>query len=86
MMSDNEFDLIDELYFIIPYSILERSVELTGDILKSTFKDLLQKGWINCYNSPIDEIAFDIVFLEKGYRNYHYLATKKRLLAHNGKY
>ncbi len=85
-MSDNEFDLIDELYFIVPYSILEKSIDLTDEILKSTLKDLLSKGWINCYYSQTDEIEFDIVLFEKEYRNYHYLATKKGLLAHNGKY
>lgn len=82
-MSDNEFDLIDELYFISSYSSLDKAIDINGEILKSTLINVLKKGWVNCYVSPIDKIGFDIKLFEKDYRKYHYLATKAGLLAHN---
>ncbi len=83
MMTDKEFDLLDELYFIRSYQYLSKTLDVNDEDLKLTLEGLLKRGWINYYISPMEEIEFDIRDFEKEYRNYHYLATKAGLLAHN---
>lgn len=85
-MTDNKFDLIDELYFIQSYQYLAKTLDVNDEDIKLTLEGLLKRGWINCYISPTKEIEFDIKNFEKEYRNYHYLATKAGLLAHNSNY
>lgn len=82
-MTNAEFDILDELYFIRTYKDLVESLDMSKVILKSTFEKLLKRGWIKCYISPIEEIELDIKNLEKEYWKYHYLATKAGLRAHN---
>ena len=86
MMTDNDFDVIDELYFIQSYQYLTKTLDMSGKNIKTTLEGLLKRGWINCYITPTEEIEFDIRNFEKEYRNYHYLATKAGLLAHNSNY
>ena len=85
-MTDNEFDIIDELYFIQSYKNLVKTMNVSKDKIRSTLENLLKKGWVKCFISPTDEIEFDIEKFEKEYWNYHYLATKAGLLAHNSNY
>ena len=85
-MTDNEFDLLDELYFLQSYPYLVKTLNMSEDVIHSTLDILLKKGWIKCYISPTEEIDFDISKFEKEYWNYHYLATKAGLLAHNSNY
>ncbi len=67
-MSDLEFDLLDELYFVQSYQYLQETLNWDDQTLKSTLQHLYDKAWIN--------------LLEQG-QLYHYLATKAGLLAHN---
>ena len=46
----------------------------------------VEKGWVTCYSSPTDEIIFESSNFEKEFYNYHYLANKKGLLAHNSNF
>ncbi len=85
-MTETEFDVLDELYFLTAYQSLVQRVEITEDKLKETLKLLLEKGWIKCYSSPMDEMEFQKMEFERDYLNYHYLATKAGLLAHNSKF
>ncbi len=82
-MTNAEFDILDELYFIRSYKDLVESLDMSKVILKSTLEKLLKRGWISCYVSPIEEIELDNKNLEKEYWKYHYLATKAGLGAHN---
>ncbi|MCU0445838.1 MAG: transporter [Microscillaceae bacterium] len=85
-MSDLEFDILDELYFVEPYSTLKNALDVDEVQLKNTLADLLKKGWVKCFDAhtkePImeDDLAFDA-----HYQQYHYLATKEGLLAHNSR-
>lgn len=83
-MTTIEFDVLDELYFLQSYEYLTRTLKLKDRILKETLLNLLNQGWIKCYSSPTEELVFDQTSFEKDYWNYHYLATKAGLLAHNG--
>lgn len=85
-MTNTEFDVLDELYFIQSYEYLMKSLTLSEDQLRSTLRSLLEKGWVTCYSSPTDEIIFESSNFEKEFYNYHYLANKKGLLAHNSNF
>lgn len=82
-MTNAEFDVLDELYFIRSYKELGKSLDIRDAILISTLQKLLDRGWVSCYISPSEEIEMDIRKLETEYWKYHYLATKAGLRAHN---
>ncbi|MFW5726897.1 MAG: hypothetical protein ACOCW4_03425 [bacterium] len=48
-------------------------------------QQLLEKGWIRCYLSASEEALEDEIDFENKYQTYYYLASKKGLLAHNGR-
>ena len=82
-MSDLEFAVLDELYFIQPFGELMSSTQLEDHELKPILAKLLRKGWVRCYenvNDLVDESDFDF---EINFRQYYYLASKEGLLAHN---
>ena len=85
-MTSAEYDVLDELYFIQSYNYLADILDMNNEILKFTLNNLLKKGWIECYISPVEERKIESDKLEKDYWNYHYLATKAGLLAHNSNY
>lgn len=82
-MTNAEFDVLDELYFIRSYKDLAESLDMSDAVLKATLEKLLTRDWVKCYISPTEEIELDIRELETEYRKYHYLATKAGLRAHN---
>jgi hypothetical protein len=82
-MSDIEYQVLDELYFVISFHKLMENTELDEIPLKNCLKNLISKGWVRCFKDskgekPIEEIDFENNFID-----YQYLATKKGLLAHN---
>jgi hypothetical protein len=83
-VTDIEFDIIDELYFVISYAELQDKLSsYSDDALKGALHLLLQRGWIKCYHKPDDE-AYDAGDnFNLHYRDYLYLATKEGLKAHN---
>lgn len=85
-MTNAEFDVLDELYFLRSYKDLADSLDMSDDLIRATLERLLKRTWIKCYSSPIEEIELDIKKLETEYWKYHYLATKAGLRAHNSNY
>jgi len=81
-MSDAEFDLMDELYFVQGYAYLKDSLGWEDLLLKETLTSLYNKGMIKCLSGP-DEERFDQVDIFKEGENLFFLATKKGLMAHN---
>ncbi len=82
-MSDLEYDLLDELYFIQSYKQLEDKLEWENNMLRDTLHQLLQKGWLKCFQDPNEEIFGDEIDLQTKYRTYYYMASKEGLFAHN---
>lgn len=82
-MSDLEFDLLDELYFIQSYHQIKDTLGWDDDMLRATLDQLQKKGWIKCYASPNEELFGKEIDLQTQYRNYYYLASKEGLFAHN---
>jgi len=81
-MSDQEFDLLDELYFVQPYSTLQEALGWEDSQLLDTLTLLVDKGWIKCFSAP-DQECFDVIDLREVGKELLYLATKKGLMAHN---
>ncbi|MDA0314334.1 MAG: hypothetical protein O2829_02375 [Bacteroidetes bacterium] len=81
-MSDEEFDLLDELYFVQPYSVLQEALGWEDSQLLDTLILLKNKGWIKCFSAP-DRECFDLINLHEVGKELLYLATKKGLMAHN---
>ena len=81
-MSDKEFEILDELYFVTTFDQLMGLVNLDEIIVKNILRSLYSKGWIRILSSPEEEIMGE-VDVSSNYQDYMYLASKKGLLEHN---
>lgn len=84
-MTDIEFDVLDELYFVQPFDYLVDELDVDEPELKETLSVLIDKGWVKCFISMQEEELPHQVKLEEKYKEYFYLATKAGLMAHNGR-
>lgn len=84
-MTNQEFDVLDELYFLISYKDLESNCGLDPNVLKNLLWDLLKNEWVLCHQNNDQEIEPTNEEFESQFGNYHYLASKKGLLAHNAR-
>lgn len=84
-MTDHEFDVLDELYFVISFNEILEAVDLEEAALLSVLKTLLEKGWIKCFRNHSEEVLPYELNMDQHYQKYSYLATKSGLLAHNGR-
>ena len=84
-MSENEFDVLDELYFVTSYDELEKRLPDLTEELVSVLVSLLTQGFIKCLMNESDEEIFVVDKFTFNYKKYNYLATKAGLLAHNSK-
>lgn len=83
-MTDEEFEIIDELYFVTSYTDLSKQVDLTEINLKKTLFTLIEKNWVKCMKTISEEITTDEFDFENQFKSYFYLASKTGLLIHNG--
>jgi hypothetical protein len=81
-MTDVEFDLLDELYFVQHFDYLKETLTWEDDLLLATLQSLYEKAYIKCLTEPDTEIFDKVDFKNKG-KNLFYLATKKGLMEHN---
>ena len=82
-MTDEEFELIDQLYFIQSFPDLLASTELKEPALLEQLNNLHKKGWLKTValldgDTPPNPIRI----LAEG-TTYFYVASKEGLLAHN---
>lgn len=80
-MSDDEFDLLDELYFLQSYDYLKKELGWEDRQLLATLDGLWKKEFIKCFRFPDEEIFEQVDIMTQG-TSYYYLATKKGLLQH----
>lgn len=83
-MTDLEFDVLDELYFVISFDELKSATELDAETLRNVLQGLLSKGWIKCFRDHVEELNPEELNFDHDYMQYDYLASKEGLLAHNG--
>jgi hypothetical protein len=81
-MTEEEFDVMDELYFVQPFQYLKETLEMEEPKILKALDSLYQQGLIKCLRSP-DEECFNKVDIFKEGENLFFLATKKGLMAHN---
>jgi hypothetical protein len=81
-MSETEFELLDELYFVQHYSYLKGTLKWEDEKILDTLKSLHDQGLVKCLRTPDQEIFGKVNFMEEGVSLY-YLATKKGLMVHN---
>lgn len=84
-MTDLEFDVLDELYFVITFEDLRNTLSIEEEELQKVLYGMIEKGWVKCMRSFTEEaLPLNDDFIHN-YHNYQYLATKAGLLAHNSK-
>ncbi|WP_373495608.1 hypothetical protein [Aquiflexum sp.] len=81
-MTDEEFDLLDELYFVQPFSYLKETLVWEDELLLATLQSLYEMSYIKCLIEPDTEV-FEKVDIKETGKNLFYLATKKGLMEHN---
>ena len=83
-MTDLEYDLLDELYFVISFDALQKALNWEKLSIQEQLKNLLEKQWVKCIEpTTMIDVAVDVVIQD--HHSYLYLATKKGLLAHHSK-
>lgn len=82
-MTDIEFDLLDQLYFVQSFEELLKELQITDDELKALLIEMVQKGWVKVMDKQTDEEIVDVDIWIKKCSSFFYLATKKGLFAHN---
>ncbi|WP_026462793.1 hypothetical protein [Adhaeribacter aquaticus] len=85
-MTDIEFDIIDELYFVTPFKDILANLDLPQEELGAQLFLLMKKGFVKAfYPDPDTEVELNEERFEKKCVNCFYLATKAGLLAHNSR-
>ena len=82
-MTKQEFEILDELYFLISYPDLVERVEMPEENLREELGKMVQKEWVRCFRKVDEDVDWVDVDFENQFANYHYLASKAGLLAHN---
>ncbi|MBC7923741.1 MAG: transporter [Ferruginibacter sp.] len=84
-MSDLEFDVLDELYFVTSFGQLCRTLQLAEQEVKEILRALVGKGWVKCFDGDTKEVVVSELSFDERYAQYHYLATKAGLFAHHSR-
>ncbi|HSI90293.1 MAG TPA: hypothetical protein VK927_04210 [Adhaeribacter sp.] len=85
-MTETEFDIVDELYFVTSFPELAANLNASEKELCQALQVLLQKGYIKSFfPDPDTEVDFSPDTFQDNCHNYFYLATKAGLLAHNSR-
>ncbi len=82
-MTDLEFDVLDELYFVQDFDFLKGELDLKDSLLVETLELLYKKEWIKCLKNHSEEVEAGKANIREKFKEYLYLASKKGLLAHN---
>ncbi len=85
MMTNQEFDLLDELYFVQSFRALQQILNWPDQVIGPLLFELARKGWVKVLRTQDEEIPLDEADFEENYTKYYYLATKAGLLAHNSR-
>ncbi len=82
-LTDQEFDVLDELYFVVHFKELYEKMGWDKQELMQTLIKLIHKDWVKCMDSP-DGLSYtgDLNMLQDLDQMF-FLATKKGLLKHN---
>ncbi|OON67092.1 MarR family transcriptional regulator [Hymenobacter sp. CRA2] len=83
-MTDAEFDILDELYFVTSFPDLQQRTGLTAPELEQQLRGLLEQGLVRCFwPDPDTELAYEPTSFGALRQDCFFLATKEGLLQHN---
>ena len=83
-MTDPEFDLLDELYFVTSFKLLLQKTGLPAPELEDQLRHLLEQSLIRSFwPDPDTELAYETTSYGAIARDASYLASKEGLLQHN---
>jgi len=82
-MSENEYLIMDQLYFVTSYEDIKEGSALDDAALVAILWGLINKEWVKCLDGPEIEVTLAEDEFMSYYAKYHYLATKQGLLEHN---
>lgn len=84
-MTDLEFDVLDELYFVQSFADLQKETALEPTTLKKVLEEMYQKGWVRCMKEPEGGEQYSEQDFPEDYLTIYFLASKEGLLAHNSR-
>ncbi|PSR55663.1 hypothetical protein AHMF7605_20210 [Adhaeribacter arboris] len=85
-MTEIEFEIMDELYFVTSFQQLGNALLRTHEELCHSLQDLVVRGYVKCfYPDPDTEIEYNQVKFSKECQQYYFLATKAGLMVHNSR-
>ncbi|MCZ6521092.1 MAG: hypothetical protein O6848_06335 [Bacteroidetes bacterium] len=84
-MQEKEFEILDELYFVISFDELEEVSAMDRKELVKVLIALWENGWIRCYFGLDNELDSGKADIKYQFNKYHYLASKEGLMAHNSR-
>jgi len=76
---------MDELYFVVSFQDLQKTLKMDKQSLKDNLGALVRKNYVKCFQDISDELPQDEVDFDRNYGIYHYLASKEGLFAHNSR-
>jgi hypothetical protein len=82
-MTEEEFETLDQLYFVTSYEELQKSLLLNEFDLRKTIMGMYKKGWVKCFNLDHELINMTHKQIEENFQSLSFLATKAWLMAHN---
>jgi len=82
-MTDDEFEVLDELYFVQTFHELIKLTGKEAEELKRILSVLYDKGWIRVFKEVDEEIPVEETDWIHHAERYIFLASKEGLMAHN---
>lgn len=85
-MTDQEFDILDELYFVISFQDLMKNLSWPVEDVLPVLKELVVKEMVKCIDPQSEEeVELSLSDLDRKYNKILFLATKKGLIEHNSR-
>jgi hypothetical protein len=84
-MTELQFDILDELYFVIEFEDLSNQSGIARKKLIPELRKMLEKGWIKVFEGEIELEPDKVSPDDDEFVTYRFLASKKGLFAHNSK-
>lgn len=84
-MSDLEYDIVDELYFLTTYSMLKNNLKMSDNDLFLGLNSLIQSQFVQYFIEMDGESNPNIAFNIETMQKLLFLASKKGLFAHNSR-
>jgi len=82
-MTDTEFEILDELYFVKTIKELSTILAIDHAIILKEVENLLEKKWVKVLDLSDNEIEVTKTEYLSNYNQFRFNITKTGLIAHN---